>query len=303
LKNLVKQFSNELIENNLNFFNSSIQADPAFYKKNYKEEIKCISPYEIVDGLLDPEINYIVNSYGHRSDEFVKCKNYVLYSGCSNTTGMAAPFNINWATMLHKKINSNLPFFRLSYCSGGYQTIILNLFKYFKEFGNPETLFLLLPHTSREINFLNNLDIPKSKRHSLNSLKLLEIGYPYPWEKSEKFNSDLLYFTSTEHHKKMFVDSYSMLFILKQYCTSNNINLIYSTWDKYQSELLLKISEFNDMIHLYTDEYYKYIYDNKNRKDKYLMYARDGEHFGILDSEHVANKFYERYKSVKEHTV
>ena len=133
----------------------------------------------------------------------------------------------------------------------------------------------------------------------LNSLNLLEIGYPYPWEKSEKFNSDLLYFTSTEHHKKMFVDSYSMLFILKQYCLSNDINLIYSTWDKYQEHMLLSIPFFDDMINLYDNEYYKYVYDNKKRKDKYLMAARDDEHFGVLDSEYVANKFYERYLNDK----
>lgn len=298
MSRLSKKFSNDLFENNKLFFKTSIQPDPAFYGKDYSQEIKCISPYEVIDELLDPEISYIVNSYGHRSDEFIKTSDYVLYSGCSNTTGMAAPLDVNWAAMLHKKINKDSQFFRLSYCSGGYQKIILNLFKYFNEFGNPKTLFLLLPHTSREINFLNDLSIPKNKRGLISSLNLVEMGYPYPWEESETFNSELLYATSIEHHKKMFVDSYSLLFMLKQYCLSNGIKLIYSTWDKYQEDGLLSIPFFNDMINLYDDQYYKYIYDNKDRKDKYLMAARDGEHLGVLDSEYIANKFYERYLNV-----
>ena len=295
MSKLSKIFSRDVLENNKDFFKTSVQPDPAFYGKDYNQEINSISPYEVIEGVLDPEISYVVNSYGHRSDEFIKASDYVLYSGCSNTTGMAAPFDINWATMLHKKINKDSQFFRLSYCSGGYQKIILNLFKYFHQFGNPKTLFLLLPHTSREINFLNDLSIPKNKRKVISSLNVLEIGYPYPWEESEEFNSDLLYVTSIEHHKKMFIDSYSSLFMLKQYCLSNNINLIYSTWDKYQEHMLLSIPFFDDMISLYDDKYYKYVYDNKERKDKYLMAARDKEHFGVLDSEYVANKFYERY--------
>jgi hypothetical protein len=53
--------------------------------------------------------------------------------------------------------------------------------------------------------------------------------------------------------------------------------------------------EFNDMIDIYDDNYYKYIYENKNRKDKYLMAARDGDHLGVLDSEYISNIFYDRY--------
>ena len=63
--------------------------------------------------------------------------------------------------------------------------------------------------------------------------------------------------------------------------------------------MLLSFPFFDDMINLYDNEYYKYVYDNKKRKDKYLMAARDGEHFGVLDSEYVANKFYERYLNDK----
>lgn len=307
MTNLSKIFSKDLLENNPNLFTFNLEKDPGFssaYMGKTSEvvinEVPYISQYEFVDGKLDPDISYKINSNGHRSDEFKKNpKDHILYSGCSNTTGMAAPFDINWATMLHKKINLNNDFFRLSYCSGSFQKIILNLFKYFNLFGNPSTLFLLLPNTSREMSFLNELDIDYEKRKFVDNLSYVDMGYLYPWEEND-IDSDKKYLTtSIENHKRMFILSYSCLFMLKQYCVSNNIKLIYSTWDKYQSNLLLKIPEFNDMIDIYTDEYYKYIYDNRNRKDKYLMSARDGDHIGVLDSEYISDIFYERYKNAK----
>ncbi len=306
MKNLFKIFSKDLLDNNPDLFTSQIEKDPGFSSaytgkksKVFINQVPYISPYEIIDGKLDSDISYKINSYGHRCDEFEKnSKPHILYSGCSNTTGMSTPFEINWATMLHKKINNNNKFFRLSYCSGSYQKIILNLFKYFSEFGNPEYLFLLLPNTSREMTFLNELDISYEKRKVVDNLSYVDAGYIYPWEEKDFVNEKNYLISSIEHHKKMFLLSYSYLFILKQYCISNNIQLIYATWDKYQEDLLLKMSEFDDMINLYDDQYYKYIYDNKDRKDKYLMAARDGEHLGVLDSEYIANKFYERYLNV-----
>lgn len=301
MTNLPKIFAKDILENNKDLFSNLVQPDPGFSAaiNNNLKSVPYITPFEIINGELDPDIKYDINSYGHRSDEFNTVHDgiHILYSGCSNTTGMAAPFDINWATMLHKKINMQNSFYRLSYCSGGYQKIILNLFKYFKNFGNPDVLFVLLPHTSREILFLSPQDINLNNK-KINLSSAIEMGYLYPWEESDLDDKEY-YITSVENHKRLFVQSYSYLYMLKQYCESSGIRLIYSTWDKHQSELLLKISEFNDMIHLYTDEYYKYIYDNKNRKDEYLMYARDGEHLGVLDSEYISDIFYERYKNAK----
>jgi hypothetical protein len=303
MKNLSKIFANDLIDNNPNLFTLDIEKDPGFSsaydgkKSNVViKDIPYISPYEIIDGEMDPDISYKINSYGHRCDEFKNNPSpHILYSGCSNTTGMATPFEINWATMLHNKINNKGDFFRLSYCSGSYQKIILNLFKYFKLFGNPSHLFLLLPNTSREMNFLNELDIDYEKRKFIDNLSYVDTGYIYPWEEKEVDLNKKYLTASIESHKRMFILSYSYLFMLKQYCDSNNIKLIYSTWDKHQSNLLLKMPEFNDMIDIYDDDYYKYIYENKNRKDKYLMAARDGDHLGVLDSEYISNIFYDRY--------
>jgi len=298
LTNLSKIFSRDILENNKELFKNSIQPDPAFYSAiNLNlNKVDYISPSEFINGELDEDISYLINYYGHRSDEFSKIHNnkHILYSGCSNTTGMAAPYKINWATMLHDKINLGNDFYRLSYCSGGYQKIILNLFKYFNEFGNPEVLFLLLPHTSREILFLNSSDVPKENLKNINFLSAIEMGYLYPWEEND-LDDKTYYITSVENHKRLFLQSYSYLYMLKQYCVSSGIKLIYSTWDKYQSDLLLKMPQFNDMIDIYDNNYYKYIYDNKNRKDKYLMAARDGDHLGVLDSEYISNIFYDRY--------
>ena len=66
MSNVSKIFSRDILENNKDFFKTLVQPDPAFYGKDYSQEIKCISPYEVIDGVLDTEISYLVNSYGHR---------------------------------------------------------------------------------------------------------------------------------------------------------------------------------------------------------------------------------------------
>lgn len=314
MNNLPKIFATEILKNNPNRFSDNIEIDPAlnlafsqdngFFTKKIKSSLPYVSPNELINGVQDPEISYIVNNHGHRCDNFSNTHygKHILFSGCSNTTGMAMPFEKNWARILYNKINSieeNSGFYRLSFCSGGYQKIILNIFKYCKQFGNPDIIFLLLPNTSRELKFLGYNEVDAEDLKLINIMHCVEIGYPYPWEEKEIDDKKNYTFTYLEHHKQMFMNSFIMVKMLEQYCYSNKISLYMGSWDKYQKFLLENIESLDRFYKIFNKDYEKYTYENKNRKEEYLFFARDGQHLGILDSEFIANRFFEEYLNEK----
>jgi hypothetical protein len=118
-------------------------------------------PYLDKQGDLKNNIFYRKNNYGYRCDDFIEKhdKKHILFSGCSMTSGSGLEESEIWSNMLYQELNKNNEYsgyFNLAISGNTVAKIIYNLFKYFKLFGNPEVIFLLLPPIDRKDKFLKD---------------------------------------------------------------------------------------------------------------------------------------------------
>lgn len=91
-----------------------------------------------------------VNLDGYRSDNFqLNNKNDIVFIGCSETYGVGIKSADMWAKKVHDKVDASLPFYNLGLIACSSEEIIYNLFKYLKKYGNPGTIFFLMPETFR----------------------------------------------------------------------------------------------------------------------------------------------------------
>lgn len=229
---------------------------------------------------IDPKFIYSLNNFGHRSSDFIKQKNNlnILFSGCSITFGESLPYKENWSGKLYNLIKNNYlidNYYNLSFLGGSTELIIFNIFMYCKSFGNPDIIFLLLPDSGRKI-ILNN------KQYQ---------NYANP-------NED-------EHSRKLsLLNSYFYIKMLEQYCSSNNIKLIWSSWSEKDIKEFYGLCLFDNFI--YIDNYQILSSStNINEKDNiYYNIGRDKLHPGLQYSDGLANIFYnefiERFKNEKD---
>jgi len=160
---------------------------------------------------------YEYNNYGFRSVDF-SSKIDILTVGCSFTFGSGLPFEYTWSQQLQKKI-SNKKIATLSWPGLSTQRLISYLFRYFKIIGNPKMIICNFPNfhrflflekeSGKVVGYYRGIDhyktIPKRKK-----LELLSGAPPEKWG----------YFVNYEY-----------IYMLEQYCESNDIKLIWSHWD------------------------------------------------------------------------
>jgi hypothetical protein len=151
---------------------------------------------------------YIVNSYGYRCDEFIKIhkEKHILFSGCSNTYGIGLKKEEVWAYQVYEKINKTEAcsgYFNLGLGANNIIQCIINIFKYCKKFGNPDSIFINLPSLQRFFDF----ETEKNEYRITNHTKFYNNYY---------INA---------------LTVYNYYFILEEYCRTNNIKLFCFTWD------------------------------------------------------------------------
>ena len=185
---------------------------------------------------------YNLNSYGFRGPEY-SSKNGLLALGCSQTMGMGVPEEGTWPYFLAKSLG--LKYSKIAYGGWSIQTIVMNAFAYFKEFGHPEVVAILLPDPIRTKVIAKQGLIDSRygnaptrdmlyKEIELYDTTLTNKGRTkYPkYSKRPYLLQDIL----TGEHAVFY--SFQMLGMLIQYCRSNNINLVWGTWSD-QTEILL----------------------------------------------------------------
>jgi hypothetical protein len=243
--------------------------------------------------------NYKVNSYNYRCDEFTtnhKGK-HVLFSGCSNTYGLGLKKEEVWAHKVYNKINekeNSSGYFNIGLSGNNIINSILNIFKYCKKFGNPDTIFINLPCHSRFFDFEKNNMIYKIKSYDD--------------------------FYDNYYINKLTI--YNYYFMLEQYCKTNNIELFSFTWnlyDKYYLKSLydkyyfnknkkIFIKSTNDIFKEYNFETFYYIKEDilnntlfllKQKHDNFFFdIARDNKHRGdgihLYWSNFIYNKYLEK---------
>jgi hypothetical protein len=220
------------------------------------------------------------NSYGYRSDNFLEKSEkhngaHVLFSGCSQTIGFALDKRELWSKILYDKINKDKKcsgYFNLAISGSGIQIIISNLFKYFKNFGNPDYIFLNLPDPFRFIGFS-----PESDSY-----------------KKITFNTK-----DSEIQKFLCLINYHYYLMLEQYCNNNNIKLYSVSWHMDEPKYYNTNSFFSIFKTFIEIDYQKMqkdiINDEKKYSPEYYYYARDGVHDGIGYNAWLANFLYNEY--------
>ena len=253
-----------------------------------------LSSSELGRGLSKKDINnkisYIMNNTGHRCDDIKNldiAQHNILFAGCSTTFGDGLPYETTWDHLLYdeiKKDHKNIgPFHSLGYPGGSASKIIMNVFKYCNNFGNPNEIFILLPDYARTIKYdSQNREI--SPDLFLNYLENKIIG-----------NSNL---------EEMFFEFQNYCRILETYCKSNNISLYISSWDEATTEVAKKIN-LKTFYSLDFEKRKEYIdtfdiqHDSLQKNKEYLLNARDKNHFGIIFHQWFKDSFH-RWRKIDD---
>jgi len=241
----------------------------------------------------DKSVLYQYNEDFFRSDSFKKVHDgkHILFSGCSETEGVGGNIEDAWSHMLYSKISKEEKcsgFFNLAKSGWGWSRIIINALIYFKKYGYPDTYFILLPNHQRKFYY-------KEKLNGIKEGTEWVYYQTYPQYYAQKENK----IEKVSEPKEYLEDFIFFLINWKTFlelCKSNNVKLIFSTWDPIDSDNL-KLGPFNEFFELergktetYFDKYYQTheIKKDDNRK-------RDG-HNGRIFHSFYAEEFYEQYK-------
>lgn len=286
-------------------FNYDPIFDDLFHNKfdiTWQKNLPDIDPnrvFSIIDpelksgGIDDKTITYQYNKDSFRSDGFTNNHDgkHILFSGCSETEGVGGNLEDAWPHILYKKISEKEKcsgFFNLGKSGWGWSRIVLNSLIYFNKYGYPDVYFILLPNHQRKFYY----------REDLKSMpKISEWIYfqVYP----DVLDIPKLDKTSTP--KEYLEDFVFFLINWKTFCElckSNNVKLIFSTWDGIDS-MSLNNNLFDEYLALEESKLHKYINEyyetHAIKKDDYKK--RDG-HNGRVFHHFYAKEFYEKYKEL-----
>lgn len=222
---------------------------------------------------------YSLNNYGHRSEDFKKRtdKLNILFSGCSFTFGESLPYKQNWSGKLYNKIKLKYnvdDYYSLSFLGGSTELIVFNIFMYCKEFGNPDVIFLLIPDSGRKVSWNQDLN---------------------QYENYANPNED-------EYGRRMsLLRSFYNISMLEQYCFTNKISLIWSSWMDDDCKNFYEKLKSNTFISLNNYKVLSNATNDYEKNDFYYKIGRDKLHPGLHYSDGLANIFYnefiERYEN------
>ena len=99
---------------------------------------------------------YRSNSSFFRSDEFSKKHDglHILFAGCSITFGDGMFEEYSWPYLVHQKISQSMKtsgLYNIAFPGANHSDIILQIFKYINEYGNPDLIFINFPDIERQI--------------------------------------------------------------------------------------------------------------------------------------------------------
>ena len=209
-----------------------------FYVDNYlnntlgyrNKNFKMLGHERKSGSVVDIHTEYKTNNFGFRDEDWDSSAN-ILAAGCSNTYGLGVPVNGAWPRILESLTNKSVH--NISRPGMSIQELIFQIFAYFKTFGNPETLVCLFPDPFRmqiptkknlsNVGGINKDDeisdlhlVHKTNTKISDRKKYLKIPYDY----RETLPMEVPLFFSMK-----------LIHILEQYCNSNNIKFVWSSWD------------------------------------------------------------------------
>jgi hypothetical protein len=233
------------------------------------------------------------NSYGYRSEPFTDKHEglHILFSGCSNTVGEGLFFNETWTYKVFSEISKESTtsgFYNLSLGGIGFVTIIANIFKYFRQYGNPDVIFINFPDLLRFYSYDKKTN-----------------QYFYSSKIEHDFNNMEKELQNSTYSLKLLLYHYYMM--LETYCAANNIKLISFTWDTEKRDGAPSTAElfeefnFKSFMPINENELISYISKHiiEHPKEKqFAIFARDEQHSGIAINDFWSKKVFQKYLSL-----
>lgn len=282
--------------------------------------------------LVDVNNHYKTNSLGYRTKEFSQTD--IIFSGCSFTFGIGTDINANWSSIVGKYLN--LDYINLGRMGASIMENILAIFSYCKQYGNPKYIFCLFPNFERLVlqstyGFSGSRDFVNSNDSSIGTYTPLQLQFDYdrfaghkdrpkflkkPYAFEDIISLDISYWLNIR-----FIE------ILEQYCNSNNIKFLWSTWDEHGTELLDNIinvdqsifnnyiktdalnwkvsKEFDGEVYIENEIMQECHQDIKNKyPDTFysgadIEYGKDKRHPGAHKQQHYAETFINKIKELQ----
>jgi hypothetical protein len=256
--------------------------------------------------LVDAGTHYKNNSFGFRGEDWVGVSD-ILALGCSNTYGVGVPIDGTWPSILSKMSNSSVR--SMSFPGASIHQLVSMAFKYFEMFGNPKTILCLFPDPYR-------IKIPSNPNLAISETKFSGLMHPLFLQSKNDMNERPKYSRRPHKYEDILPQEVALfmstqhIHMLEQYCRSNNIKLIWSTWLDNFSKTINSIEEniFNSFV--YDDEFTIHLEDFESEchtefKEEFKKYfvrgldVEDDEYFrhpGVHKHIHIAEAFYSRIK-------
>jgi hypothetical protein len=264
------------------------------------------------DGIIvDSNTEYRTNNFGFRDQNWRKASE-IIAVGCSNTYGIGIPSEWTWPKILEKMTENTVN--NLSKPGASINDLVLQLFAYFKKFGHPKIILCLFPDPFR-------IKIPVNKNLAVTKMQNENSPYGMLHSRADSINGykNLPQYSKKPHYYENLIPmevplAFSMqsIHILEQYCNTNNIKLIWSSWYMDMQNVLTQIKDlpFNNF---YSNN--EFMVDNKikmntechkNYADLPWEYFDGGldieddasqAHPGIHRHIHIAEAFYEEIKN------
>jgi len=192
------------------------------------------------DHFKNPKVNieshgvmYSYNNYGFREDDFLNCAD-ILIAGCSQTWGVGIPKEYRFSNVIQK--NTTQLVHNISFPGNSVSATVRLIFAYIKQFGNPKSIYCMMPPFERfevvpniERFLLEDIHQANPKhRDSFSPILVSTYSEEYdkiqraPFTPEHTINLESIHFWQAQS-----------LLMLEQYCKATNINFAWSTWSTW----------------------------------------------------------------------
>jgi hypothetical protein len=222
-----------------------------------------------------PQIEYKLNNYGFRSDDFLSSESSqnILFGGCSNTFGIGLPNDFTWSNQFNK-IHGGLKYISIAVNGSTADVIISNVNTYINKIGKPKGIVLLFPNIERV-----TVVQPHTFYDDQKVLYLVSACKMYQYDQDSKET-----ITDLDISKNyLLLRFYQNVYALELLCKSLDIPLMWSTWDhKLNNDIRENFfGLLNDYVDLYNKKYFSNFADFPALPNSpYVEASRDGHPSG-----------------------